>query len=416
MTGATFNYQRINSTAAKIQLFGLGKHCKVFFCNFAPMELKSNSIEKQVPSEETRFVEDIKQIVVTAKTQAYRAVNLMQVASNWLLGWRIVEQEQQGKARAEYGAYIIKLASEVLTAEFGKGYSETNLRNFRKFYLIFSDLSIQQTMPAELNTMIQQTLSAKSQKGQTLSARLSWSHYERLMRIDDEKARNWYLKEAVEQSWDVRTLNRNINSQYYYRLLQTPDNLKQEVVDEMKTLTADYQKDKYAFIKNPVIAEFLGLSQNTAFSETKLETAIIDHLQKFIMEMGKGYAFVGRQQLIRTDLKDYYIDLVFYNYILKCFLLIDLKTNEITHQDIGQMDMYIRMYDELKCTEGDNPTIGLLLCAETSKDLARYSILKDNQQLFAAKYLTYLPDKEQLLLEIERQKEIFAMQQGKQSK
>ena len=380
------------------------------------MELKSNSIEKQVPSEETRFVEDIKQIVVTAKTQAYRAVNLIQVASNWLLGWRIVEQEQQGKARAEYGAYIIKLASEVLTAEFGKGYSETNLRNFRKFYLIFSNLSIQQTMPAELNTMIQQTLSAKSQKGQTLSARLSWSHYERLMRIDDEKARNWYLKEAVEQSWDVRTLNRNINSQYYYRLLQTPDNLKQEVVDEMKTLTADYQKDKYAFIKNPVIAEFLGLSQNTAFSETKLETAIIDHLQKFIMEMGKGYAFVGRQQLIRTDLKDYYIDLVFYNYILKCFLLIDLKTNEITHQDIGQMDMYIRMYDELKCTEGDNPTIGLLLCAETSKDLARYSILKDNQQLFAAKYLTYLPDKEQLLLEIERQKEIFAMQQGKQSK
>ena len=380
------------------------------------MELKSNSIEKQVPSEETIFVEDIKQIVVTAKTQAYRAVNLMQVASNWLLGWRIVEQEQQGKARAEYGAYIIKLASEVLTAEFGKGYSETNLRNFRKFYLIFSDLSIQQTMPAELNTMIQQTLSAKSQKGQTLSARLSWSHYERLMRIDDEKARNWYLKEAVEQSWDVRTLNRNINSQYYYRLLQTPDNLKQEVVDEMKTLTADYQKDKYAFIKNPVIAEFLGLSQNTAFSETKLETAIIDHLQKFIMEMGKGYAFVGRQQLIRTDLKDYYIDLVFYNYILKCFLLIDLKTNEITHQDIGQMDMYIRMYDELKCTEGDNPTIGLLLCAETSKDLARYSILKDNQQLFAAKYMTYLPDEEQLLLEIERQKEIFAMQQGKQSK
>ena len=264
--------------------------------------------------------------------------------------------------------------------------------------------------------MIQQTLSAKSQKGQTLSARLSWSHYERLMRIDDEKARNWYLKEAAEQSWDVRTLNRNINSQYYYRLLQTPDKLKHEVVDEMKTLTADYQKDKYTFIKNPVIAEFLGLSQNTAFSETKLETAIIDHLQKFIMEMGKGYAFVGRQQLIRTDLKDYYIDLVFYNYILKCFLLIDLKTNEITHQDIGQMDMYIRMYDELKCTEGDNPTIGLLLCAETSKDLARYSILKDNQQLFAAKYLTYLPDKEQLLLEIERQKEIFAMQQGEQSK
>ena len=377
------------------------------------MELITNNNGKHIPIEETSFVQDIKQIVTTAKTQAYRAVNLMQVASNWHLGWRIVEQEQQGKARAEYGAYIIKLASEVLTAEFGKGFSETNIRNFRKFYLIFNNLSIQQTLSAELDMMIQQTPSAKSQKGQTLSARLTWSHYERLMRIDDEKARNWYLKEAAEQSWDVRTLNRNINSQYYYRLLQTPDELKHEVIDEMKAKTADYQKDKYAFIKNPVIAEFLGFSQNMAFSETKLETAIIDHLQKFILELGKGYAFVGRQQLIRTDLKDYYIDLVFYNYILKCFLLIDLKTTEITHQDIGQMDMYIRMYDELKCTEGDNPTIGLLLCAETSKDLARYSILKDNQQLFAAKYLTYLPDKEQLLLEIERQKEIFALQEGK---
>ena len=224
------------------------------------------------------------------------------------------------------------------------------------------------------------------------------------------------MHEAATQQWSYRTLDRNINSQYYYRLLQTPDELKHEVIDEMKAKTADYQKDKNTFIKNPVVAEFLGLSRNTAFSETKLETAIIDHLQKFIMELGKGYAFVGRQQLVRTDLKDYYIDLVFYNYILKCFLLVDLKTTEITHQDIGQMDMYIRMYDELKCTEGDNPTIGLLLCAETSKDLARYSILKDNQQLFAAKYLTYLPDKEQLLLEIERQKEIFALQEGKLSK
>ena len=380
---------------------------------------------KQTTTEEKRFVEDIKQIVATAKTQAYRAVNLLQVASNWLLGWRIVEQEQHGKAKADYGAYVIKLASETLTQEFGKGYSETNIRSFRKFYLIFREFEIQQTLPVELNNMIQQTLSAESetsqeltvpmsQKRQTLPAQLSWSHYERLMRVEEKKARYWYMYEAEEQMWSVRTLDRNINSQYYYRLLQTPDNLKHEVVDEMKTLTADYQKDKYAFMKNPVVAEFLGLPQNTAFSETKLETAIIDHLQKFIMELGKGYAFVARQQLIRTDLKDYYIDLVFYNYILKCFLLVDLKTTEITHQDIGQMDMYIRMYDELKCSEGDNPTIGLLLCAETSKDLARYSILKDNQQLFAAKYLTYLPDKEQLLIEIERQKEIFAMQERKQ--
>lgn len=393
------------------------------------MELKSNSIEKQVPSEETRFVEDIKQIVSTAKTQAYRAVNMMQVASNWLLGWRIVEQMQQGKERADYGTYVIKLASEVLTSEFGEGYSIPTLKFYRQFYLCFKELPIGSTVWSESESQIGSTAWSQSTAligqtasdllikiGQTLPAQLTWSHFKRLLRVDDEKARLWYMHEAATQQWSYRTLDRNINSQYYYRLLQTPDELKHEVIDEMKAKTADYQKDKNTFIKNPVVAEFLGLSRNTAFSETKLETAIIDHLQKFIMELGKGYAFVGRQQLVRTDLKDYYIDLVFYNYILKCFLLVDLKTTEITHQDIGQMDMYIRMYDELKCTEGDNPTIGLLLCAETSKDLARYSILKDNQQLFAAKYLTYLPDKEQLLLEIERQKEIFALQEGKLSK
>jgi predicted nuclease of restriction endonuclease-like (RecB) superfamily len=389
---------------------------------------KQNSIAKENPkqaaTEEQRFVEDIKQIVATAKIQAYKAVNLMQVASNWLLGWRIVEQMQHGQERAEYGAYVIKLASAALTKEFGAGYSVQSLKFYRQFYLTFKDLQIGSTawsqsqdekgstVWSESSVIISQTPAQLLVKiGQTLPAQLTWSHFKRLMRVDDEKARMWYMHEAASQQWSYRTLDRNINSQYYYRLLQTPDDLKHEVVDEMKSLTSDYQKDKYAFMKNPVVAEFLGLPQNIALSETKLETAIIDHLQKFIMELGKGYAFVARQQLIRTDLKDYYIDLVFYNYILKCFLLIDLKTTEITHQDIGQMDMYIRMYDELKCSEGDNPTIGLLLCAETSKDLARYSILKDNQQLFAAKYLTYLPDKEQLLLEIERQKEIFAMQE-----
>lgn len=372
-------------------------------------------------SEEKTFVNDIKQIVSTAKFQSYKAINLMQVASNWLVGKRIVEQEQKGAAKAEYGKQIIKIASDALTQEFGKGYSETNIRNYRKFYLMFNKLVIQQAVPAksELAQPKSRTLSVKfnsvellndiNQIRQALPAELSWTHYERLIRVEDDAARLWYMQEAASQQWSYRTLDRNISSQYYYRLLQTPDALKPNVVDEMKTITADYQKDKYNFIKNPVVAEFLGLADKPDFSETKLESAIIDHLQRFIMELGKGYAFVARQQLIRTDLKDYYIDLVFYNYILKCFLLVDLKTTEITHQDIGQMDMYIRMYDELKCSEGDNPTIGLLLCAETSKDLARYSILKDNKQLFASKYLTYLPDKQQLLLEIERQKEVYAM-------
>lgn len=209
--------------------------------------------------------------------------------------------------------------------------------------------------------------------------------------------------------WSVRTLHRNISSQYYERLLQSQ--AKEVVVKEMKQLTAPMQGDRLEFIKNPVVAEFLGLTPNAQFSETELESAIITHLQNFIMELGKGYAFVARQQHVRTDMGDFYIDLVFYNYILKCFLLVDLKTEQISHQDVGQMDMYVRMYDELKRTEGDNPTIGLILCSRTSEDMARYSMLKDNDRLFQAKYLTFLPTKEELANEIERQKMIFRLQQ-----
>ncbi|MDE7474714.1 MAG: PDDEXK nuclease domain-containing protein [Duncaniella sp.] len=321
--------------------------------------------------------------------------------SNWLVGRRIVEQEQNGQTRAQYGKHIIEIASKALTEEFGKGYSPTQLRDFRKFYLKFNYLPIQRTASVEFELT------------RSLPSNLSWSHYERLMRIDDKDERDWYMLEAANEGWSVRTLNRNIGSQYYHRLLQTPESKRGEIIEEMHRLTADYQKDRHQFMLNPVIAEFLGFAPDAAYSESNLETAIIDHLQKFIMELGKGYAFVARQQRIKTDMGEYYIDLVFYNYILKCFLLVDLKTSPITHQDLGQMDMYIRMYDELKCTAGDNPTIGLLLCSETSKDLARYSILKDSKQIYAAKYLTYLPTKEQLAAEINKQKEIFALQSGK---
>ena len=238
---------------------------------------------------------------------------------------------------------------------------------------------------------------------------LTWTHYRELLAVSDETARHWYMQEAAKEMWSVRTLHRNISSQYYYRLLQSQ--AKDVVIDEMKQITAPMQGDKLEFIKNPVVAEFLGLAQNTKFSETELESTIITHLQKFIMELGKGYAFVARQQHIRTDMGDFYIDLVFYNYILKCFMLVDLKTEQISHQDVGQMDMYIRMYDELKRTEGDNPTIGLILCSRTSEDMARYSMLKDNDRLFQAKYLTFLPTKEELTTEIERQKMIFKLQQ-----
>lgn len=376
-------------------------------------ELKKYDI---INADDAQFISDIKAIVYTAKQKAYQAADIYQVVSNWLVGRRIVEQEQQGQERAQYGKHIVELASEALTAEFGKGYSIVNIKSFRKFYLTFNNLLIGQTMSAQSGnglTIKGLTVSAELELAKMLPSNLSWSHYERLMRIKNEDERDWYMREAAGENWSVRTLDRNIGSQYYHRLLQTPESKRGEVIDEMQRLTADYQKDRHKFLRNPVVAEFLGFSQETAYSETSLESAIIDHLQKFILELGKGYAFVARQQRIKTDIGEYYIDLVFYNYILKCFLLIDLKTSRITHEDIGQMDMYIRMYDELKCTESDNPTIGLLLCSETSKDLARYSILKDSRQLYAAKYLTYLPTKEELTAEIERQKEIFAMQTGK---
>ena len=227
--------------------------------------------------------------------------------------------------------------------------------------------------------------------------------------MPDAEARAWYLNEASRESWSSRTLDRNIGSQYYHRLLASQN--KDAVKTEMKTLTSPMQTDKLEFIKNPVVAEFLGLTNNSDFTENQLEQSILTHLQKFLMELGKGYAFVARQQHIATDAGDYFIDLVFYNYILKCFVLIDLKTTQISHQDVGQMDMYVRMYDDLKRSEGDNPTIGILLCSETSQDIARYSVLHGNEQLFAAKYLTYLPTEEQLRTEIEAQKEIFRLQQ-----
>ena len=300
--------------------------------------------------------------------------------------------------------------------EYGRGFGLTSIKNMRSFYLMFCKLQIGQAMLDQFKLTDEPIRQAPLDESTIpFYPNLSWLHYERLLRVKDADARLWYLKEAAREQWDYRTLQRNISSQYYYRLLQTPEHLRKEVSDEMRSLTSDFEKDKLSYLKNPVIAEFLGLPQNPAYSESKLETAIIDHLQTFIMELGKGYAFVARQQHIKTDMGDFYIDLVFYNIILKSYLIIDLKTTQITHQDVGQMDMYVRMYDELKREEGNNPTIGLVLCSDTSKDLARYSILKDSKQLFAAKYLTYLPTEEELSREIREQKEFFELQKGKET-
>lgn len=335
------------------------------------------------------ILKDMCGIIESSRQAAYQAVNISLVQRNWLIGYRIAEEELQGEDRAEYGANIIKKLAKELTAEYGKGYTKSNLYSFYSFYKNYPEIF--------------QTLSGKS------LGLLSWSHYVVLLQVKDKKARDWYEKEAIEQTWSVRTLQRNISSQYYYRMLQTQ---RQDLVEnEMKELTSAYQREKYEFIKNPMITEFLGLSSNTDFTESDLEKSILSNLQKFLMELGKGYAFVARQQHIHTEKQDYFIDLVFYNYILKCFVLIDLKTEKISHQDVGHMDMYIRMYDELKRGEGDNPTIGIVLCSDTDEDIARYSIMHGNEQLFASKYKLYLPTEEELRAEIETQKAMFYLQQ-----
>lgn len=333
------------------------------------------------------FYEQVASILEEARGNAYRAVNFAMVQAYWDIGRRIVE-EQGGEGRAEYGSALIKELSKRLTADFGKGFTITNLKYMRQFYLAFPI-------------------------GHALRDQLTWTHYRALSRVNDEKARTWYMNEAADQGWSSRTLDRNISSQYYYRLLQSQDDKRPGVQAEMERITAPYQRDKLEFIKNPVVAEFLGLESNADFQESELEGAIITNLQKFLLEMGKGYAFVARQQHIRTELDDYFIDLVFYNYLLKCFVLIDLKTSKLTHQDIGQMDMYVRMYDDLKKSPDDNPTLGIVLCTETDKDVAHYSVLNGSEQLFAAKYVTYLPTQEQLRDEIERQKAFFAEQHAK---
>lgn len=386
------------------------------------MSRKKPTLSKSNVNPNADFITDLKSIVSTARNMSFRAANLMQVACNWLLGWRIVEQEQQGKARANYGKHVIKTASENLTAEFGKGFSVASLKSYRKFYLNFQDLRVFHTLPVEFKKAIAakgQALPAlfeSEEIRQALPAQLSWSHYECLMRVADLKARTWYMQESASQQWDYRTLKRNIASQYYYRLMQTPEAKKPAVVKEMKKLTADYQKEGSEFIKNPLIAEFLGVNQGATVTESTLENSILNHLQNFLMEMGKGYAFVGRQQHIHTEDDDYYIDLVFYNYMLKCFVLIDLKTRKISYEDVGQMDMYLKLYDTYKKTEGDNPTIGIILCSDTNADVARFSTLATNKRMYAAKYLTYIPSKEILAREIEMQKELFVEQHGKVEK
>ena len=303
------------------------------------------------------------------------------VEAYWEIGRRIVEEEQSGRERAEYGKEIVENLSKELTEEFGKGFSRRTLWEMRKLYVYFSDY----------------------ERVRTLFAQLTWSHFQKVLRVSDEKVRIFYLTEAAENMWSVRTLDRNISTLYYNRIVASID--KKMVENEMKEKVKNLQTEE--FIKNPVVLEFLDLPANMSYTESQLEKALTDDIQKFMMELGKGFAFVERQQHIRTENSDFYIDLVFYNYILKCFVIVELKTEKLTHQDIGQLDMYVRMYDDLKKQENDNPTIGLLLCTETDRTIIKYSVLNDNKNLFASKYINYLPSEEELINEIERQKTLF---------
>ena len=329
---------------------------------------------------------DAKAIIETARSAAYRSVNVALVQRNWLLGKRISEEDLKGAGRAEYGKQVIQKLALQLTAEFGKGFDFGSLYKFLQFYKKFPILD---------------SLSPKS------GGLLFWTHYRKLLQVENTDALAWYINEAATEGWGVRVLQRNISSQYYERMLLSQQ--KELVRSEMHEVAGPLQ-ERLEFIKNPVIAEFLGFKEDAAFTESELESRILDNIREFLMELGKGYAFVARQQHIHTDKEDYYIDLVFYNYILKCFVLIDLKTSKITHQDVGQMDMYVRMYDDLKRGEGDNPTLGIVLCSDTDSDIARYSVLHGNEQLFASKYRLCLPKEDELRAEIETQKRIFEEQ------
>jgi predicted nuclease of restriction endonuclease-like (RecB) superfamily len=384
---------------------------------------KSNS-KKDATGRETKpalFI-SIKNILQQAQGAAYKAVNSLMVVAYWHIGRLIVEDEQQGKHKAEYGKAVLQELSDRLNKEFKTGYSIQNLRSFRQFYLVFPE--IRSTLWSESkedkiigNTdfsgndkkiSIRSTPWSESAEAQILStewSKLSWSQYKLLMRIENPDARAYYIKEAVEQNWGVRGLERQINSFYYERIISSKNKkpVKEEAIKKTKEL-APHITD---FIKDPYVLEFLQIKPNEHLYESELEQALLDNIQHFLLELGKGFAFVSRQQHIDADTEHYYIDLVFYNYVLKCFVLIDLKVDKLTHQDVRQMDMYVRMYEEKFRQKGDNPTIGLILCSEQNESVIKYSVLKENKQLFSSRYKLYLPSEKELKAELDKDRALI---------
>lgn len=357
----------------------------MLFIEWEVLELKNINNNLIINYKETNnILKDSINIIDSSKEVALRTVNVALVQRNWLLGKRIATEELKDSRKENYGKEIIKKLSCKLTKEYGSGFNKTNLYNFYLFYKMFPNIF--------------HSMSGKSFR------LLSWTHYRTLLQVEDKDERFWYENEARNENWSVKTLQRNISTQYYQRMLLTYN--KELVKNEMLDKTSSYDTEKLEFIKSPVIAEFLGYKNNYSYTETELEQRIINHIEEFMLELGKGYAYVGRQVRIETEKRDYYIDLVFYNYKLKCFVLIDIKTSAITYQDTGQMQMYVNIFDEFRKEVSDNPTIGIILCSDTDEDIAKY-VLKGSNQVYMSKYELLLPSKEELKREIEMQKALY---------
>ena len=328
--------------------------------------------------QEKIIFQEIKEILQEAKNKVYKVANNAMVEAYWNIG-RVIVEKQGGKDKAEYGTALLKNLSKEMTKEFGKGFTLTNLKYMRQFYLNFP-------------------------KSHALSDQLSWTHYRLLMRVENENARNFYLEESIKEKWSTRQLERQITTLFYERILSSKN--KNKVAQEIYKLEPQ-RKQPEDIIKDPYVLEFLGLPENMDFLEKNLEQALIDHLQKFLLELGRGFSFVARQKRITFDGRHFYIDLVFYNYILKCFVLIDLKVGDLTHQDLGQMQMYVHYFEDEMMTEGDNPPIGIVLCADKSESVVKYTLPKGEKQIFASKYMVYLPTEEELLSEVKKEYNIL---------
>ena len=323
---------------------------------------------------EDNIYKEIKSILEQARNKVYKVANSTMVEAYWNIG-RVIVEKQGGSNKAEYGTALIKNLSKKMTKEFGKGFTVANLKNMRQFYLIF-------------------------QKSYALRSELTWTHYRLLMRVENENARNFYIEECIKSNRSTRQLERQITTLFYERLLSSKD--KEKVSKEIYKLEPQIKKAE-DIIRDPYVLEFLGLPENTSFLEKNLEQALIDHLQKFLLELGRGFSFVARQKRITFDGRHFYIDLVFYNYLLKCFVLIDLKVGDLTHQDLGQMQMYVHYFEEEMMNEEDNPPIGIVLCADKSDSIVKYTLSKNETQVFASKYKAYLPSEEELLSEIKKE-------------